>query len=91
MITARQKQLINESKLYAKERNALSDSQFGIPETRSFPLNDESHIKAAIRMFNKCEPQYRTSLAKRILLKMKAYNISTDMIGENNMLRKFIK
>ena len=31
-------------KLRAKERNALTDDDFGLPESRKYPLNDESHI-----------------------------------------------
>ena len=81
---------INEAKLTSKERNSLKDSQFGVSHNRSFPLNDEAHVKAAIRMFNHVDRTHEKELASRILSKMKQYGLSTDMIGENNKLRKYI-
>ena len=83
--------LINEAKLRAKVRNSLDDSVFGIPETRSYPMPDKAHVKAAIRMFNHVDRTHEKELASRILSKMKQYCLSTDMIGENNKLRKYIK
>ena len=69
---------LEESKLPTKSRNNLPDSEFGIPEERKYPLNDKAHVKAAIRMFNKCEEKYEKELAKNIIKKIKEY----DMLDE---------
>jgi hypothetical protein len=34
--------------LDAKHRNALKESSFAIPESRSYPIEDESHAKNAL-------------------------------------------
>lgn len=81
---------INEAKLASKDRNALSDTSFGIPETRSYPMPDATHVKAAIRMFNHVQPKYERELASNVLKAMKKYGISTDTIGENNKLKKYV-
>ena len=79
-----------ESNLSSKERNALKDSDFGLPEKRKYPMPDESHVKAAIRMFNHCDPADEAELAKRIKSKMKKYGIPTDTVGPKNRLSKYI-
>src|SRR5574344_1617017 len=45
--------LIVEDKLPTKARNELPEKVFGIPDKRKYPLNDEEHVRAAIRMFNR--------------------------------------
>lgn len=67
-----------ESVLPTKERNKLNDSDFGIPETRSYPLHDKSHVEAAVRMFPNAPLKYRKSLAKRILRKAHEFNMDTS-------------
>ena len=81
---------INEAKLTSKDRKQLSDTTFGIPETRSCPMPDIAHVKAAIRMFSRVQPQYERELASNVLKAMKKYGISTDTIGENNKLKKYV-
>lgn len=44
--------MLFEDKLPSKERNDLKMNQFGLPDKRKYPLNDEEHVRAAIRMFN---------------------------------------
>lgn len=82
---------INEGKLAAKDRKELPDSEFGIPETRSFPLNDVAHVKAAIRMFNHCPVEYEKKLAKNIIKKVKQYGITDIEVSEENRLHAFWK
>ena len=82
---------INEAKLSTKDRNELPDSEFGIPETRSFPLNDVAHVKAAIRMFNHCPVEHEKSLAKKIIKKIKEYNITDIEVSEENRFHEFWK
>lgn len=74
----------NEAKLSADDRNEMDDSDFGIPETRSFPLkgkNEEdtkTHITQAMRMFPHADNKYKDALAKRILRAAKAHGIDTS-------------
>lgn len=76
----------NESAMKAKERNALDDSEFGIPRLRKYPLNDQKHVKFAIRMFGHCkDPKDRAELAKRIFAKVKEFDMVVK-IGKGNPL-----
>lgn len=66
------------SELSSKERNALPDSQFGLPEERKFPLNDPTHVSnAAARIDNAPKSQQKT-LAKKILAKAHKYGMDTS-------------
>jgi len=67
-----------EAKLNTKKRNELKDSDFGIPELRKYPLNDETHVEAAVRMFPHAPLKYRKSLANRILSKAIEYGMDTS-------------
>ena len=55
------------AKLKAEKRNDLKDSDFGIPEKRMYPLNDEAHVKAAARMFGHASNEDKPALARKIL------------------------
>lgn len=79
-----------EDKMYAKERNSLDDSEFGIPSQRRYPLNDKSHVLSAIRMFNHVDKEHEAELAHNIIRKMKEYNIPPETVGENNRLYQYI-
>lgn len=74
-----------ENKLPVKKRK-----DFGIPDLKKYPMPDESHVKAAIRMFNYVSPEYEKELAKNIILKMKKYKIPLSIIGEKNKLKNYI-
>ena len=80
-----------EDKLPTKERNALSDSSFGVPSKRKFPLNDEEHVRAAIRMFNHVDPEDEETLAKNIAKKIKHFNMTDIEVGENNRFSKYYR
>lgn len=67
-----------EAYLKAKERNALKDSEFGIPELRKYPLTDETHINMAVKFFGKAPKKYKLSLAKRILRAAHSHDMDTD-------------
>lgn len=77
-------EFFNEAKLSADDRNEMDDSDFGIPETRSFPLkgkNEEdtkTHITQAMRMFPHADNRYKDALAKRILRAAKTHGIDTS-------------
>lgn len=83
-------QFLTEAKLDSEARNKIDSKEFGLPLQRRYPLNDRSHVMAAIRMFNHVEPQYEKELAKNVIRKMKEYNISPDTVGKNNRLRKYL-
>lgn len=69
---------IQESKLPASKRKKLKDSDFGIPEKRTFPLNDRAHVEAAVRMFPHADDKDKEQLAKRILRKAHEFGIDTS-------------
>lgn len=71
-------EIFQEAKLTTKERDKLPSSEFGIPEERAFPLNDEEHIRAAVSMFPHAAKQYKPGLAQRILTKAKKLGIDTN-------------
>lgn len=79
----------NESAMKAAERNALDDSEFGLPRLRKYPLNDKKHVKFAIRMFSHCkDPKDRAELAKRIFAKVKEFDMDVK-IGKGNPLYEY--
>ena len=75
---AKLRKTFQEGVLQTKERNKLDDSDFGIPETRSFPIHDKAHVEAAVRMFPNAPLKYHKSLAKRILMKAEEFGIDTS-------------
>ena len=77
-----------ESKLSTEDRNELSDSMFGVPELRKFPLNDRQHTLQAFRMFNHCPDEYKAELARRIKKAMKMYDIHMEP-GPNNKIKNY--
>ena len=90
----RENRLATESvyfyEMTAKERNALPDSEFGIPSRRAFPLNDAQHVKSAITMFRHCPNSERAELAKRIFAKYRKFNLDVK-ISKKNPLWKYAK
>ena len=70
--------IIQEAKLTTTKRDKLKDSEFGIPEKRTFPLNDKNHVEAAVKMFPHADSSDRKTLAKRILSKAKEFNMDTS-------------
>ena len=78
-----------EASMPAKERNALPDSEFGIPSQRKYPLNDEAHVRAAIKMFNHVDSAHEEELARRIKSKMKKFGIDDVEVGPSNKFSKY--
>ena len=82
---------INESNnITTKERNQLPDDAFGIPSLRKYPLTSKKLVLSAIKLFGHCPKEHEAELARNIIKKMKEYNISPDVVGENNRLRKYL-
>lgn len=63
-------------RLDSEERRELKDSDFGIPETREFPMPDAAHVRAAETYFRYAPENKKCELARRILLKAKKYGIT---------------
>jgi type III secretion system FlhB-like substrate exporter len=84
------------SKLSYQERESLPDSAFGLvinqdgKKIRKFPMPDENHVRAAIKMYGKVyqdmPADQRSKLAKNIITKAKQYNIE---ISDDNPLKKY--
>lgn len=81
---------LKEEKLTAAERKEVDDGDFGIPSQRRYPMPDKAHVLAAIRLFNKVDPEHEEELARNIKKKMKLYGISPDTVGPKNRLRKYL-
>ena len=85
-------QLYEEAALSSKIRNKLDDSEFGLPEDRSYPLIDEKHVRSAIQYFNKCEKSKQKLLAKNILNAMKKFDMLDKVkVSESNEFYKYYK
>lgn len=78
-----------EAKLSAAERKALKDSDFGLPETRQWPLNDEDHVRSAITNFHWCPKEKQKELAKNILKAMRRFDVKLQSIDEGNPFAKY--
>lgn len=62
-------------RLNAEERRELKDSDFGIPETREFPIPDAAHVRAAEAYFRYAPDDKKQELARRILSKAKKFGV----------------
>lgn len=67
-----------EAKLSAKDRDALPDEVFGLPKLRMYPLNDEEHVRAAIRFYGHCEDKYKKELATNIRKAIKKFKMDIE-------------
>ncbi len=65
-------------KLTTEERKELKDSDFGIPETREFPMNDAAHVHAAEAYFRYAPENKKAELARRILMKAKKFGVEVN-------------
>lgn len=73
------------------KRSDLPDNVFGIPEERKYPMPDKKHTLSAIKLFGHVEDKYEKELANNIIKNMKKFNISNDVVGDNNKLKKYLK
>ena len=58
---------VHSDRLSAEERKELKDSDFGIPETREFPIPDAAHVRAAEAYFRYAPDYKKQEFARRIL------------------------
>lgn len=76
--------------LSSSERSKIPEDKFGIPDTRSYPLDTEKHVRSAVVLFGRADKKYQPQLAERIFKAMEEFNISTDMIGEKSQLYEYL-
>ena len=72
------------------KRSEIPDNEFGIPQERKYPLDTESHVRSAVKMFNYVEPKYEEQLARAVIKKMKKFGIKDMKISKENRLYKYI-
>ena len=68
-------------------RSKLPTSAFGIPDQRKFPLDNEKHVRSAIKLFGHASTDKKKSLAHRIRSAAKKYNID---IADNTQVHKYL-
>jgi hypothetical protein len=51
-----------KARLKAKERNALPDSAFALPDKREYPIHDEDHARAALSMLHNASPEEQSRI-----------------------------
>lgn len=65
-------------RLDAEERKELSDSDFGVPEERAFPMPDAAHVRAAEAYFRYASDEQKPELARNILKKAAEYGVHVE-------------
>ena len=63
-------------KLDAEERRELSDSDYGLPDLREFPMPDAAHVRAAEAYFRYAPEDRKAELARNILRKAQDYGVN---------------
>lgn len=75
--------MINESKLTTKKRENLPDKIFGLPDERKYPLNDENHVRLAIKFFLYCPANKKFILASNINKRAKALDMKLHITDDS--------
>ena len=78
-----------EETMSSKERKKLSDSDFGLPNKRKYPIHDEKHVKSAIRFFNYVDKEDENELADNIIKQAKKFNMNIS-VEKNSRLKKYL-
>lgn len=80
---------IFEADLSYYDRQHLLPSDFGVPEKRKYPIHDEDHVRAAIRLFNNCDPDDEKQLAEAIIKRMKRFGITDVKVSASNRFSRY--
>lgn len=83
------KKMFSEAELSYSERQNLPSSDFGVPSKRKFPIHDEEHVRAAIRMFNKCDRDEEAELAANIIKRIKKFGMTDIKVSASNQFKKY--
>lgn len=82
--------LVLES-LTKKQRDEIPLEEFGIPETRSYPLDTEKHVRSAIKLFSRAPVKYKKELANNILKACDKFGIDYKKeFSEDCAFRKYL-
>lgn len=65
-------------RLDAEERRELSDSDFGLPQERAYPMPDAAHVRAAESYFRYATDEQKPELARNILKKAKEFGVNVE-------------
>ena len=65
-------------RLTAEGRNELSDSDFGLPHERKFPMPDAAHVRAAEAYFHYADDSDKALLARNILDKAARFGVRVE-------------
>lgn len=81
---------IFEETLSSDDRKNLKNSDFGLPSQRRYPMPDEDHVLAAIRLFNHVEKEYEEELASNIIKKIKYFDMVDKIrVGDKNRFKPY--
>lgn len=72
-------EVLLESPLTSQQRKNLSDSQYGLPKKRAYPMPDKHHVKLAIQMFNHVEKEDEQTLATNIKKKIIEFKMENEV------------
>lgn len=72
------REMFGSDRLDAEERKDLSDSDFGLPEERAFPMPDAAHVRAAESYFRYAPDSQKTELAQNILKKAAEFGVNVQ-------------
>lgn len=61
-----------------REKEALPDSVFGLPERREYPMPDAAHVRAAEAYFRYCPEDLKPKLARAILARAKEFGVDVE-------------
>lgn len=72
---------LNEKTLNTEDRKKLRDEDFGLPESRRYPLVDAEHVRSALRYFyaGHMTNAERTILARNILKAARKFGVDVDL------------
>lgn len=76
-------------KLNAEERKELRSSDFGLPETREFPMPDAVHVHSAEAYFRYAPEDKKPLLAYRILMKAKKFGVDVKSETVQEYAKKY--
>lgn len=68
------------AKLTTKGRKRIKSSNYGLHTNgkKSYPLNDESHVRSAIQMFAHCPDAQKSTLARNIKRRIKELGMHVE-------------
>lgn len=65
-------------RLSYKEKEALPDSVFGLPERREYPMPDAAHVRAAEAYFRYCPDELKPRLARAIMERAAQFGVDVE-------------